>query len=54
MSKLKPHLVKEFEIKDLAPLRYFFGIEVARSDTGIFVSQRKYVLDETGMLVLTC
>uniref|UniRef100_A0A5B6Z677 Putative polyprotein n=1 Tax=Davidia involucrata TaxID=16924 RepID=A0A5B6Z677_DAVIN len=53
VSKLKVHLAREFEIKDLGSLRYFLGIEVARSDKGIFISQRKYVLDllkETGML----
>ncbi|RVW83633.1 Retrovirus-related Pol polyprotein from transposon RE1 [Vitis vinifera] len=46
-------LSKEFEIKDLGTLRYFLGMEVARSSKGIFVSQRKYTLDllkETGML----
>ena len=50
---MKKHLAKEFEIKDLVYLRYFLGMEVARSKKGIFVSQRKYVLDllkETGML----
>nr|CAD1835548.1 unnamed protein product [Ananas comosus var. bracteatus] len=53
MSKLKCYLAKEFEIKDLGKLRYFLGIEVARSEKGIFISQRKYVLNllqETGML----
>ncbi|KAK6131471.1 hypothetical protein DH2020_034779 [Rehmannia glutinosa] len=53
MSRLKKHLATEFEIKDLGRLRYFLGIEVARSEKGIFISQRKYVLDllkETGML----
>ncbi|VVA37399.1 PREDICTED: Retrovirus-related Pol poly from transposon, partial [Prunus dulcis] len=53
INKLKIHLAKEFDIKDLGTLRYFLGIEVAHSKEGIFVSQRKYVLDlltETGML----
>ena len=51
--QLKRLLAKEFEIKDLGDLRYFLGMEVARSKRGIVVSQRKYVLDllkETGML----
>lgn len=51
MSRLKQCLVKEFEIKDLGQLRYFLGMEIARSKKGIVVSQRKYTLDllkETG------
>ena len=43
----------EFEKKELGKLKYFLGIEVARSKEGIFVSQQKYVLDllkESGML----
>ncbi|CAL8119796.1 unnamed protein product [Prunus armeniaca] len=53
IDKLKHYLSTEFEMKDLGGLKYFLGIEVARSQQGIFLSQRKYVLDllnETGML----
>ncbi|KAL5816220.1 hypothetical protein ACOSQ3_024598 [Xanthoceras sorbifolium] len=52
IQKLKCFLAKEFEIKDLGSLRYFLGMEIARSKEGIMVSQRKYILDllkETGM-----
>ncbi|XP_059630211.1 uncharacterized mitochondrial protein AtMg00810-like [Cornus florida] len=50
---LKAKLATEFEIKDLGKLKYFLGIEVARSKEGIFVSQQKYVIDllkETGKI----
>jgi hypothetical protein len=53
MSQLKQKLSKEFEVKDLGQLRYFLGIEIARSPKGIVLSQRKYVLDllsDVGML----
>nr|GEX53021.1 hypothetical protein [Tanacetum cinerariifolium] len=39
--------------EDLGRLKYFFGIEVLRSKQGIFIYQKKYVLDlleETGMI----
>ncbi|KAE8700619.1 Detected protein of unknown function [Hibiscus syriacus] len=45
-------LNKEFETKDLGKLRYFLGMEVARSK-GLVINQRKYVFDllkETGFL----
>ena len=49
---LQKYLSKEFEMKDLGPLKYFLGIEVSWSNKGIFISQEKYVLDllqETSM-----
>ncbi|RVW54645.1 Retrovirus-related Pol polyprotein from transposon RE1 [Vitis vinifera] len=42
---IKSFLAAEFEIKDLGNLKYFLGMEIARSRKGISVSQRKYVLD---------
>lgn len=50
---LKKQLSEEFEMKDLGLLKYFLGIEVLRSKGGIFISQRKYILDlltETGLI----
>ena len=45
IKKLKRRLGRAFEVKDLGPLRYFLGIEIARSSKGIILSQRNYVLD---------
>ncbi|RDX71963.1 hypothetical protein CR513_48619, partial [Mucuna pruriens] len=50
---LKEKLATQFEMKELAKLKYFLRIEVAYSKQGIFISQRKYVLGllkETGKL----
>jgi hypothetical protein len=51
-AALENYLSKEFEMKDLGSLKYFFGIEVLRCKSEIFLSQRKYVFDllkETSM-----
>ena len=45
LERLKERLVDEFEIKDLGELKYFLIMEFSRSKEGIFVNQRKYVLD---------
>ena len=52
IQKIK-HLFNHFQTKDLGKLKYFLGIEIAQSNSGVVMSQRKYVLDilkETGML----
>jgi hypothetical protein len=38
IKKLKERLGKAFEVKDLGALRYFLGIEIARSSKGIILS----------------
>lgn len=46
----KSYLAKEFEIKVLGRLKWFFGIEVAHSKENIFISQKicvTYLFKET-------
>ncbi|KAM2468135.1 hypothetical protein PS1_009864 [Malus domestica] len=53
ISQLKQFLSGCFRIKDLGPLKYVLGVEVARSKAGISICQRKYTLDileEAGLL----
>ncbi|RVW14708.1 Retrovirus-related Pol polyprotein from transposon RE1 [Vitis vinifera] len=53
IQKLKQHLFTHFQTKGLGKLKYFLGIEIAQSSSGVVLSQRKYALDileETGML----
>ncbi|XP_024171541.1 uncharacterized mitochondrial protein AtMg00810-like [Rosa chinensis] len=53
IGDLKKFLNSCFKIKDLGPLKYFLGLEVARSKAGITICQRKYtlvILEEAGLL----
>lgn len=53
IKHFKTYLSNCFKMKDLGPLKYFLGLEVARNPTGVFLCQRKYTLDiiaETGLL----
>lgn len=45
VNALKSFLDHKFQVKNLGPLKYFLGMEVAHSSTGIFFCQRKYVLE---------
>ncbi|XP_059281035.1 uncharacterized mitochondrial protein AtMg00810-like [Lycium ferocissimum] len=45
IQETKRALQAAFKIKDLGELRYFLGIEFARSKDGILMHQRKYALE---------
>lgn len=44
-NNVKDILHKKFRIKELGPLRYFCGLEVARSPTCILLNQHNYTLE---------
>ncbi|XP_019240599.1 PREDICTED: uncharacterized protein LOC109234813 [Nicotiana attenuata] len=45
IDKTRADLQKFFKMKDLGELKFFLGIEFARSSKGIYMSQRKYALE---------
>ncbi|RVX10177.1 Retrovirus-related Pol polyprotein from transposon RE1 [Vitis vinifera] len=45
IQRLKQHLFNHFQTKDLGKLKYFLGLEIAQSSSGVVMSQRKYALD---------
>jgi len=44
-QKFKAYLHDCFNIKDLGPLKYFLGIEIARGSEGMFLCRQKYALE---------
>ncbi|XP_048611515.1 uncharacterized mitochondrial protein AtMg00810-like [Brassica napus] len=53
LASFKTYMNKCFHMKDLGISKYFLGLELARSRTGIYLCQRKYtlgILEETGLL----
>ena len=54
LDSLKTFLRNQFKLKDLGSLKYFLGLEIARSIVGIVFSQRHctlHFLEDTGFLV---
>ena len=45
IKELEEHLDKNFKVKQLGPLKYYLGIEFARSSERILMTQQKYVLE---------
>nr|GEX11312.1 putative reverse transcriptase, RNA-dependent DNA polymerase, Gag-polypeptide of LTR copia-type [Tanacetum cinerariifolium] len=53
IQQIKQQLDDEFSIKNLGPLKYFLGTEVAKTSNGLVLSQQKYILyilKDSGML----
>lgn len=45
INEVKDQLHKAFTIKDLGKASYFLGVELLQTEHGLYVNQRKYILD---------
>lgn len=45
LHKFTSKLNDIFSLKDLGSLHYFLGLEVTRDETGLFITQKKYIQD---------
>lgn len=45
ISEFKRSMMNEFDMSDLGKMRLFLGVEVSQISKGIFINQRKYVLE---------
>ena len=55
IQHVKSFLDQQLSIKDLGKLRFFLGLEIARSPSGILLNQRKYTLNllyDSGLLAV--
>ena len=45
ISGFKNSMMKVFDMTDLGRMRFFLGIEVLQKSDGIFICQRRYVIE---------
>lgn len=45
INKVKETLYQQFKIKDSWELKYFLGIKLLRSEKGVILNQRRYILE---------
>lgn len=45
IKEVKDQLHEAFTIKDLGQASYFLGVELLKTKKGLYVNQRKYILD---------
>lgn len=45
IKEVKEQLHKAFTVKDLGQASYFLGVELLKTENGLYVNQRKYIMD---------